>query len=96
MDLSDPFGRMKHKRAREYEALRQTLLNAGINDQSAALVVMARIRQRAIYYALFLLVMVGVVAQFFPQVLGLAVVFGVVLVLWGLSSARNGQSYVAR
>jgi len=96
MKTSDPFGRVSQKRQLDYENFKLQLQTAEIinHDQLQGFKVRAN---QTLYKAVVLVVLVTLVfLVFFPAMVGAALIFGTLAVVWLLANYFKTRSYVLR
>lgn len=96
MKLNDPFGRLQQKQQNQYESLRATLREAGIDSADEARRYMSNMRTNTLVVAGLVLGVTLLVALFFPQYLAISLVFGIVILLWLASVMFNGYRFIKR
>ena len=94
MNLNDPFGRVEQKKKSSYEALRRSLLEAGVTTRAQAEDVLRGMRKRALIILLIVCAVSAVVALLFPSFSALVIVLAVIILFWLLVTTLNGFSYV--
>jgi hypothetical protein len=96
MKLNDPFGRMARRREREYESLRQSLLNAGLTERAKAEELIESLKKRSKQGLWILIPLTAVAAVAFQTYAIFILAFGALLILWLTNTMRRGQEYIGR
>ena len=82
MNLNDPFQRVGRKRQRTYEALRDNLLQQGVRDYDAALMVSNAMSRNATVMSGVVLFATVVLVLIFPNAAGVVFVFALLAAIW--------------
>ncbi len=96
MKLSDPFGRMESRHQRGYESMRDMLRNNGINTPEAALAIIRQSKERAQKYIAVAMAVSLLVALLWPEGITFTLCLALLLAVWVITSAVNGQRYIRR
>ena len=96
MNLNDPFGRIAAQRKAEYEVLYKALREQGVDTPEAVCELMVQVRQRTAIIAMTVSLVIGILALLFPSVAILIVVFGVIVLLWLVTTHVKNRQLIAR
>ena len=96
MNLNDPFGRIAAQRKADYEVLYKALREQGIDTPEAVCELMVQVRRQTAMVAATVALVIGILALLFPSVATLTVVFGVVVLLWLVSTHVKNRQLIAR
>lgn len=96
MKLNDPFGRMENRHQLGYESMRDTMRNSGINTPGEAWEVIRQSKKRAQKYISIGLAILLLLTVALPKMMPVTLSLALFLVIWILSSSKNGQRYIKR
>ena len=96
MNINDPFGRVQSKRQREYESLRDSLKELGLNNHSDAQALLEKLKRRGIYGLAIIVPTTLLLALVLPGFRAFVLACGVLVVFWLFKTTLSSQEYVKR
>ena len=96
MNLNDPFGRLASKRQKEYESLRDTLKEKGLNNREDAQTLLQKLRQRGIWGVAIVVPSSLALALIFWELRAFFLICGSLGAFWVIKTVLNSQEYVKR
>ena len=96
MKLNDPFGRMARRREREYQSLRQSLINAGLTDRTKAEELIESLQNRSRKGLWILIPATAVLALLFREYAVYILAVGGLIILWLTNTMSRGSEYIRR
>jgi Flp pilus assembly protein TadB len=91
MKFSDPFNRVSCKDQKEYQQFLQQLQQAGIDSEEKANELLRRSRNQILTFCLLVAACCLAAMLVWPQLVGIVLVFGVLIVLWLIVTMARGQ-----
>ena len=96
MNINDPFGRMASKHAKEYDALRESFDNMGINTPEAAQELIEKLKKRGNMGVAVIVAGTVILSLLLPELMALILLSGAVAVFWLLKTSQKSQEYVKK
>ena len=96
MNLNDPFGRVARREQQEYESLRDSLKESGVNSRSDADVILERIRARGTKIVTVIAIITLLVALLYPGALTVSLIFAGLALLWVFKMTKNARQHIQR
>jgi hypothetical protein len=96
MDINDPFGRLKSKRQKDYESLRDSLKNKGLNNLDDAYALLEKLHRRGIWGLAIIVPSTLLLALVLPGQRAFVLICGVLAVFWLIKTTLNSREYVKR
>ena len=96
MSFTDPFNRISCKRQTEYQKFQQQLLDIGIDTEEKAKTVLHRSRKNMAMIGLVIIILLLGTILIWPHTLGMAIVFGGLVLLWLVLTMMRGQRMLMR
>ena len=94
MNLMDPFNRVSCRQEKEYQAVQQQLRDAGVDSEEKAILLLRKSRSQMLNLCLLLIAVIVAVQMFWPQWFAMAVVFGVLFMVWLVVTMVRGQRMI--
>lgn len=96
MNLNDPFNRLSKRDQAEYIKFRESLRNSSINSQQEAIALLKNIRQRALLFAVLILIIASITVIFLPNLKAMVYVISLLILLWLFTITFKGQRFMRR
>ena len=96
MNLNDPFGRLQSKRQKEYESLRDSLKETGLDNLADAQALLDKIQRRGRWGLTMIVPTTLLLALILPQLRALVLICGALAVFWLFKTVLNSRKYVKR
>lgn len=96
MSFSDPFNRVSRKREREYSAFQEQLKQAGLDTEEKVRAVLQKSRGRMLRLGAIVVVVMLLVSLIWPDLTGIVIVFGGLILLWLAITMVRGQRMLKR
>jgi hypothetical protein len=96
MNLNDPFNRLSRQQQSEYLKFRDSLKQHDITSLADANALLANIRQRALMIGSITISAAVLTVFFAPELKGIVLVFGVLILLWLFAVTIKGQRFMRR
>lgn len=96
MSLTDPFNRVSRKRETEYLALRDQLKQAGLDTEEEARAALQNSRGRMLGFGAIVVVIALFVSLIWPNLAGIVIVFGTLILVWLVITMARGQRMMER
>lgn len=96
MNLNDPFGRVARREQQEYESLRDSLKESGVNSRSDADVILERIQARGTKIVTVIAIITLLVALLFPDAHTITLIFSGLALLWVFKMTKNARQHIQR
>ena len=96
MNLNDPFNRLSKRDQTEYIKFRESLRDSSINSHQDALALLKNIRQRALLFAVLILVFALITVMFLPSLKAIVFVLSLLILLWLFTITFKGQRFIRR
>jgi len=96
MNLNDPFGRLQSKHEKEYESLRDSLKEKGLNNREDAQALLEKIRQRGIWGVGIIVPSSLLLALLFWDLRAFILLCGALAACWVIKTVMNSRKYVTR
>ena len=96
MNLNDPFGRVARREQQEYESLRDSLKESGVNSRSDADVILERIQARGIKIVTVIAIITLLVMLLYPGALTVTLIFTGLALLWVFKMTKNARQHIQR
>jgi Flp pilus assembly protein TadB len=91
MKFSDPFNRVSCRDQKEYQQFLQQLQQAGIDSEEKANELLRRSKSQMLVFCLAVVACCLAAILVWPQLAGIVLVFGVLIVLWLIVTMARGQ-----
>jgi hypothetical protein len=96
MNLNDPFGRLESKKQKEYESLRDSLKEKGLNNREDAQALIQTLRKRGIWGVGIIVPSCMLLALIFSDLRAFILLCGGLAAFWLIKTVLNSQEYVKR
>ena len=96
MNINDPFGRMASKHQKEYDALRESFTNMGINTPEAAQELIEKLKKRGKMGVAVIAAGTLILTLLLQELMALILLIGAVAVFWLIKTSQKSQDYVRK
>ncbi len=96
MNLNDPFGRVARREQQEYESLRNSLKESGVNSRKDVDVVLEPIQARGIKIVSAIVIITLLVALLYPSALTVSLIFAGLALIWVFKMTKNASQHIQR
>ena len=96
MNLNDPFGRMQSKHQKDYESLRLSLKEVGLNNIADAQALLDKLQRRGIWGLAIITPVTLLLALVLAELRFFILACGVLAAFWLIKTTLNSQKYVNR
>lgn len=91
MSFTDPFNRVSRKREKEYAAFQEQLKRAGLDSEEKARAALQKSRGHMLGLGAMVVVVALLVSLIWPSLMGIAIVFGGLILFWLMITMVRGQ-----
>lgn len=96
MNLNDPFGRLQSKRQKEYESLRDSLKEVGLNNLEDAEALLEKLKRRGLMGVAIIVPAALLIALLLPGLRAFVLACGLLAIFWLVKTTLNSREYVQR
>jgi hypothetical protein len=96
MNLNDPFGRVARREQQEYESLRASLKESGVNSRGDVDVVLERIQMRGTKIVAVIAIITLLLTLLYPGALTITLIFSGLSLLWVFKMTKNARQHIQR
>ena len=96
MNINDPFGRVQSRQQKEYESLRDSLKELGVNTPEAARAILERIQRRGKTGLAIIVSATLLLALLFAKLFGFFLACGALAAFWVIKTTLRSREYVQR
>jgi hypothetical protein len=96
MNLNDPFGRLQSKRQKEYESLRDSLKEVGLNNLEDAEALLEKLKRRGLIGVAIIVPAALLIALVLPGLRAFVLACGLLAIFWLVKTTLNSREYVQR
>ena len=91
MNLNDPFGRLQSKRQKEYESLRDSLKEIGLNNLDDAQALMDKLQRRGIWGLAIIVPITLLLTLVLSELRAFVLLCGALAVFWLFKTTLNSR-----